>query len=126
MEPIASEPVAATRALSFALHMGFSKIILDGDALGVINQIRPYTHSLSNIENITEEAKLILKSFTTPWLVQFVRREANAAAHTLAKEALSLEHDKRPKETKKKRKTSQLKVVRGQVMTQSHRPTHTS
>ena len=36
MGPIVSEAVTVTKAMSFALQMGFSKIILEGDGLGVI------------------------------------------------------------------------------------------
>ena len=56
----------------------------------MINQIRQHNHSLSFIGKITEEAKLLMRCFTTG-IEQYVRREANSTAHTLAEEALSLD-----------------------------------
>ena len=51
------EAYAANRGLLFAHQMGFTKIILEGDALSVIFKILQLDPSLSHISNLTKEAK---------------------------------------------------------------------
>ena len=79
-------------SLIFSQQMGFSKIILEGNTLTVINQIYQVAHNLSVIGNLTDEAKMLMKNFIF-CRVQHVRREANLAAHTLAREALNIKED---------------------------------
>ena len=52
-DPSAIEAHAAIRALLFAQQMGFTKIILEGDALTVINKIiQPYPSLSENVKNL--------------------------------------------------------------------------
>ena len=90
--PMAVEAHAAFRALTFGKDMGFTRIMLEGDALSVITKILQSEPSLSDIGNLVDAAKDLMKSFNG-CNVQYVRREANEAAHCLAKSALSLKAD---------------------------------
>ena len=76
----------------FAKDMGFTRIILEGDALMLITKILQAQPSLSVIGNLVAAAKDLMKQFN--WSkIQHVQREANEAAHCLAKNALSIEED---------------------------------
>ena len=83
---------AANKASMFAQFMGFTRIILDGDAFMFINKIlHPYP-SLSRIGNLVEDAKNLMKN-CRKCKVQHVKKEANEAAHLLAKCALTVDED---------------------------------
>ena len=91
-DPLVVEATAAIRALMFAKDMGFTRIILEGDALMLITKILQAQPSLSVIGNLVAAAKDLMKQFN--WSkIQHVQREANEAAHCLAKNALSIEED---------------------------------
>ena len=72
--------------------MSFTNIILEGDALPVILKILQPDPSFSSIGNLTEEAKSMTKYFRS-CKIQHIRREANGAAHSLAKNAFNLDDD---------------------------------
>ena len=58
----------------------------------VINKVLQPCSNLSNIGNLVDEVKGLMKNFR--WFrVQHTKRETNAAAHLLAKSALTLEED---------------------------------
>ena len=89
---MAVEANAALRALMFGKDVWFTRIMLEGDALFVITKILQFEPSLSEVGNLVDAAKDLMKSFDR-CKVQYVRREANEAAHCLAKSALSLKAD---------------------------------
>ena len=62
-DPRIIEAQASNRALMFAHHMGFSRIILEGNALTVINKILHPFPSLSRIGNLFEDAKNMIRNF---------------------------------------------------------------
>lgn len=69
--------------------MGFQRIILEGDSLitvGALNQAKP---CLSSYEQMIEDIRYLLLSFSA-FAVRHVYRQANIAAHSLAKHALAL------------------------------------
>ena len=76
----------------FGQQMGFTNVMLEGDALVVINKILQPSSSLSNIGNLIDEVKGLMRNYIC-CRVQHIRREANEAAHLLVKSALSLEED---------------------------------
>ncbi|XVF82801.1 hypothetical protein PTKIN_Ptkin16aG0079000 [Pterospermum kingtungense] len=82
-----AEAKAATIALNFAKDLGLSNIILEGDASNIITAINSSQLDLSPIGNLIEEVRAICKDFRA-CQTRHVKREANMAAHTLAKEAL--------------------------------------
>ena len=72
--------------------MGFTSIILEGDALSVINKIKSPFPSLSDIGNLIQDVKDLMKFFSE-CRIQHVRREANEAAHLLGKSACFVEEE---------------------------------
>jgi ribonuclease HI len=86
MDPTMAEAWAALQALLFSKEIGFFDAILEGDALQIVtaNSIESPNWSRFGhfIEGIKEQA-LLFRSFS----VSHVRREANSAAHLLAKAA---------------------------------------
>ena len=58
IDPASIESLAAVKALTFAKDMGFRQIILESDALAVINKINHASPDLSMIGNIIEEARV--------------------------------------------------------------------
>ncbi|XVF40372.1 hypothetical protein PTKIN_Ptkin01aG0108000 [Pterospermum kingtungense] len=83
-DPLTIEAIAATKALALAQHMGFRDIILEGDNLGVTIKLRSPDPDSSAIGNLTDEGMKLMGCFCS-CLVQHVAREANKAAHALAK-----------------------------------------
>ena len=72
--------------------MRFTKIILEGDAFSVITKIMHPKSSLSCVGNLVEDDKSLIKCFS--WCkIQHVKREANEAAHVLAKIAFTIKDD---------------------------------
>ena len=82
--PLFSE---ATAALEFARDMGFTSVILEGDALEVIKQITQSTEDLSDIGILVDECRSMVKTFNC-CIVLHVNREANNMTHSLAKSVL--------------------------------------
>ncbi|XWS35181.1 hypothetical protein CRYUN_Cryun21dG0103900 [Craigia yunnanensis] len=84
------EAFAAVKALEFAKNTGLTRILLEGDALGIINAINSSLPDLSTIRNYVEEAKLQPKDFQL-CLVKHTRRTTNGTAHVLAKTTLGID-----------------------------------
>ena len=61
LEPAVIDMYATIRALTFGQQMGFSKVIMEGDPLTVINLINKRTQSLAAIGNLADEAKLLVR-----------------------------------------------------------------
>ena len=89
-DPTLIETLVAVRALYFAKDRGFTKLVLEGDALGVINKVNDNTFDLSMIGNFVSEVKLIRRHFLV-CSVNHVFRKANKVAHILARDALSFD-----------------------------------
>lgn len=79
--------MAATLAVGLALQMGFSKVVIEGDAQGLINQLNMAATDYSEVGCIVEDTKRMMSNLEKVKCV-YVRREANKAAHHLAKYAL--------------------------------------
>ena len=78
------EAATAVKAIEFAQNMGLTNAILEGDALNIVNQINLNSQDLSAVGNLIEEARFMRRNFQM-YQIKFVRREANVAAHVLAK-----------------------------------------
>lgn len=85
------EALAAFKAVSFALEMGFRSFCLEGDSLGLINALNDASEDLSPIGHIVEATKAMLSSIPNLH-VGHVKREGNKAVHGLAVSAHSLEN----------------------------------
>ena len=81
-----AEAQAAIMALEFTANMGFHSIILEGDSLTIIKQmqLKENENDLSIIWNIMEKARCKADMFNS-CKFSHIRREANGAAHYLAK-----------------------------------------
>ncbi|XWS35182.1 hypothetical protein CRYUN_Cryun21dG0104000 [Craigia yunnanensis] len=81
---------ATVNALEFVKNTRLIRILLEGDALGIINAINSSIPNLSTIGNYVEEAKLQPNDFQL-CLVKHTRRTANGTAHVLAKTTLGID-----------------------------------
>ncbi|XVF78426.1 hypothetical protein PTKIN_Ptkin14bG0131700 [Pterospermum kingtungense] len=86
-EPDVAEATAAMMAVRFAKDLGLFRVIVEGDALRVINAVNSPSPDLSEIGNIIEEVRWLCRDFQVCHFVH-VSRHANMAAHTLAKAAI--------------------------------------
>jgi ribonuclease HI len=92
-EPAAGEALAARQVAEFCRDLGFFDIILEGDSLMVTKALEGKGENWLKFGQIVEDTKLLLRSFQH-WSISHVRREANGAAHGLAKEAIQTIMDK--------------------------------
>ncbi|XVF09245.1 hypothetical protein REPUB_Repub07fG0075500 [Reevesia pubescens] len=87
-----AEALAARSALELAHELGFTNIVLEGDALGVLKSLKNSEPDLSAIGTIVEEARRFLSLFHN-CEVCHVNRWKNQAAHHFAKYALQRNED---------------------------------
>lgn len=80
------------RALSWAREMGFSNIVLEGDAFSVIRKINCQNLDFSPIGAYVEERKSLKVLFQHCSLQHIVRNE-NLVSHLLAQHGLSLDEE---------------------------------
>jgi ribonuclease HI len=86
-EPTAGEALAALHAAEFCWDLGIFDIILERDSLMVTRALEGKGENWLRFEQIVEDTKLVLRFFRQ-WRISHVRKEANGAAHGLAKEAI--------------------------------------
>lgn len=86
VDPLTAEATAAVYALRFCKDMGLHNICLEGDAKLVVDAVNSGEANWSRIGHLMEDLKMLLCTFTQ-WEVRHVRRQANFAAHSLAKMA---------------------------------------
>jgi hypothetical protein len=80
LDPIVAKSLRARRALEFGRCLGFSSIVLEGDAKGVIMGLGSSEDCGGSHEGVIKECRMLLKSFCS-WSINHVRREGNMAAH---------------------------------------------
>ena len=81
--------MAARKALMFAHELGFQRIILEGDALGLIQALKSQEQNLSPLNSLVEDVKLYSNHFQRV-LYSHVKRNGNSVAHNLAKHAICI------------------------------------
>ncbi|KAK8984388.1 hypothetical protein V6N11_029703 [Hibiscus sabdariffa] len=81
----AAEAYACKQAVLFAKDLGFPRVIIEGNSLTIIKKINSDSADRSSIYPIVRDIKFLTQSFTSISFC-FVRREANNAAHALARE----------------------------------------
>ncbi|XVF18743.1 hypothetical protein REPUB_Repub11eG0049400 [Reevesia pubescens] len=86
------EAMAALKALEFSADMGFTKIVLEGDALSIITKLKEQSSDYSLIRPIIEDAKLKSKGFVE-CSFSHVPKSGNAVAHELGKFGLGRDTD---------------------------------
>lgn len=86
-DPATAEAIAALRAVEFCKEVGAFDINLEGDSLLVVKAICESQTSWLRYGQIIDDIKLVLGSLRS-WSIRHIRREANVAAHVLAKYAI--------------------------------------
>jgi ribonuclease HI len=93
LEPTSGEAFAAYQATCLCKDLGLQHINLEGDAKQVVEAVNSLTSSWSKYGHLIDDIRRMLQSFTR-WKCNFVHREANEAAHRLAKAATMDVNDK--------------------------------
>jgi hypothetical protein len=68
--------------------MGLRSVILEGDALEVVEELKRVNEDAGHLDNLIGEIRFLLRSFDC-WSINHIKREGNKAAHTSAKFAIS-------------------------------------
>ncbi|GLT38834.1 hypothetical protein SLA2020_130550 [Shorea laevis] len=88
-----AEACSLWRALHWAQSLAFRRIIVEYDITTIVSAITNETFNMnSSLGLILLDCKALLASFESCWL-QHVRRIGNAAAHELARRALTAKDD---------------------------------
>ncbi|XP_059436227.1 uncharacterized protein LOC132169166 [Corylus avellana] len=88
LEPTMGEALAAYHAVCLGRNLGMQNIYLEGDAKQVVEAINSQTSTWSRFGHLIDDTRGILRSFSS-WRCNFVYRNANEAAHRLAKAAIT-------------------------------------
>ncbi|KAK9008855.1 hypothetical protein V6N11_080332 [Hibiscus sabdariffa] len=80
-----TEALACKQVVVFARDMGFSSVIIKGDSLTVMKKLNTSNSDKSIISPIVHDIKVLARDFDSISF-RFVRRDANNAAHVLARE----------------------------------------
>ncbi|GMI76104.1 hypothetical protein like AT4G29090 [Hibiscus trionum] len=91
--PFFTEALAVLHGLLFAQDLGFRKIILESDSKTVISKVLSTEEDLSEIRSVTWSIKSLAAGFES-CMFQFVPREGNRTAHTLAQAARTAGEDR--------------------------------
>ena len=83
------EALAALKAVSFALELGFQSAILERDSLGLIKALKAVKCCLSPTGLLIEDMKRVANSYVR-LLYSHVKKNGNRVAHNLAKNALHI------------------------------------
>jgi ribonuclease HI/exonuclease III len=93
MDPVTAEATAALHAVELCRDVGVQDLILEGDSLTVVKAIASRGQINHYFGQIIEDIRMVLRSRRS-WSVRHAKREANEAAHGLAKEATRCLSDK--------------------------------
>ncbi|XP_042942878.1 uncharacterized protein LOC122277061 [Carya illinoinensis] len=91
--PATAESLALRRAAEIYTELNYTKVILEGDAKGVIEAVNREAEDLSVYGNIIQEIKRYFRN-RKEWEVRFVKREMNTVAHILARTALQFDTER--------------------------------
>ena len=80
------EALAAVKAVSFAVEIGITKAVLEGDSLTIMNALSSDHHSLAPFGLIINDVKFSA-NFFDQLHYSHVKRECNTLAHCLARHA---------------------------------------
>jgi hypothetical protein len=87
LDSVVVEAIAAI-GVEFCNKMGFSTIVMEGDAHELVTALGKANQCSSAYGSIIHDARTRLSTFQA-WTVQHVRREGNNVAHSLARWAVS-------------------------------------
>jgi ribonuclease HI len=83
-EPAAAEATTALSAVEFCKEVGIQDILLEGDSMLVVTAINDSRPNWLRYGQIIDDVKMVLNSLRK-WSSRHIKREANSAAHGLAK-----------------------------------------
>ncbi|KAJ0097104.1 hypothetical protein Patl1_28743 [Pistacia atlantica] len=89
-DALVAESFAALQAVILAAYIGINQIILEGDALQVVNNLLRDEENWGQTGLISMDTKVLSRNFLT-FSVHHVKRASNVIAHTLAKNALTID-----------------------------------
>jgi hypothetical protein len=92
-EPVMGEAIASYEATRICKELSIPKGWLEGDAKIIVDALNSDERILSRYGHLVEDTRSILQSFPS-WKCDFVHREANEAAHRLAKAATTYISDR--------------------------------
>ena len=84
-----TEAMAALKALTFTHELGFQNVVLEGDALSLIQQLKSQDQNLSPWGLLVDDVKEYGTKFRRV-LYSHVKRNGNSVAHNLAKHAICI------------------------------------
>lgn len=87
--PSLAEALTVREALSWLLSLDFSDIVIESDALVVVEALNNLVSDSSSLGLVVEDCKILASHFSSCHFV-FVYRSANQAAHGLPREAVFL------------------------------------
>jgi ribonuclease HI len=82
------ETLAAWQAVDLGVQMGATYLELEGDAMEVVQGLNQANHCWGRDGPVLNDIKTLFQNFNA-WQVKYVPREANGAAHRLARLALT-------------------------------------
>jgi hypothetical protein len=88
-----AEALAAWTLADICVRVGYNDVILEGDALEVVQAMNREEFSCGRYGALINDAKILLQQ-VQHWKVRHVKRAANAAAHRLAKLAFSFSEER--------------------------------
>jgi hypothetical protein len=89
-DPTTAEAVATWKMAEVCVNLGYSRVILKGDSLEIVNSLQMDGSCWSRYGAMINDAKVLLNSIQE-WKVCHAKRTANVAAHLLAKHGLTVE-----------------------------------
>jgi ribonuclease HI len=84
VDPTSAEAMAMLQGIIWCAELGIQNVIVEGDAQTIISALREGNQSNASFGHLVDDMRLVLQSMTE-WKAAHVRREANGAAHILAK-----------------------------------------
>ncbi|XP_059431541.1 uncharacterized protein LOC132165051 [Corylus avellana] len=91
-DPAIAEVIAAWKTTKVCKHMGFSKVIIEGDSLEVVTALQGDDCRWNRFGSLVNDTKSYFNSLQE-WHVRHTERLANNAAHLLAKQGLTVTED---------------------------------
>ncbi len=92
-DPVVGESIAALKAVEFCKNRGLDRIMVEGDSIQVVQSINKPGLNWGKYGHIVADIHEVLRFFRE-WKVCHTPRDANSAAHTLAKEGIQVVADR--------------------------------
>ncbi|XP_065626120.1 uncharacterized protein LOC136066171 [Quercus suber] len=91
-DSLEAKALACHNALEFAVDIGFSDIVTEGDCIQVIDAIKASKANLSRLGHVFDDIQVLISGLR--WVeVLWVKRSANLVSHSLARHAKNISND---------------------------------